>query len=153
MKWKPGWPAARGRSRSDGLSRQPACRAWCRESALKHRGLEGRFRPEVEIAAYRIIQEALTNVARHAGVGEVTIRAWTTEDLLAIQVEDAGRGFDAAAALGSYESSGLAGLQERGRLLGGSVVIESAPGAGTRILAELPLGEAPPGREGTPWTG
>ena len=120
--------------------------------ALKHRGLEGRFRPEVEIAAYRIIQEALTNVARHAGVGEVTVRAWATGALLAIQVEDAGRGFDTAAALGAYESSGLPGLQERGRLLGGSVVIDSAPGAGTRILAELPLGEALPGREGRPWT-
>ena len=120
--------------------------------ALKHRGLERRFQPEVEIAAYRIIQEALTNVARHAGVGEVTVRAWMTEDLLAIQVEDAGRGFDTAAALATYEWSGLAGLQERGRLLGGSVVIESAPGAGTRVLAELPLGEATPGRESTPWT-
>jgi signal transduction histidine kinase len=61
---------------------------------LKHHGLERRFPPEVESTAYRIVQEALTNVARHAGVAGVTVRIWATVDMLSVQIEDRGRGFD-----------------------------------------------------------
>jgi PAS domain S-box-containing protein len=106
---------------------------------FKHQGVERRFAPEVETTAYRIVQEALTNVARHAGVTEATVRLWATADLLSVQIEDRGRGFDPEAALAMSRSSGLAGMQERVMLLEGDLTVESRPGDGTQITAELPL--------------
>ena len=106
---------------------------------LRHAGLDRRFPPELETAAYRIIQEALTNVARHAGVREATVRVWATEDVLGVQVEDQGAGFDVEAALASGASSGLLGMRERVALLDGQLTLESNPGAGTCLTAELPL--------------
>lgn len=108
---------------------------------FKHVGMEGcRFPTEVETAAYRIVQEALTNVARHASVNEVTVRLWAGEEMLGMQIEDRGVGFDPEAALAAHISSGLAGMRERVGLLGGRMAIESAPGAGTCVAAEFPLG-------------
>jgi signal transduction histidine kinase len=108
---------------------------------LRHTNLEGqRFRPEVETAAYRIAQEALTNVARHAGVDNVTVRLWIEQDTLSVQVIDQGAGFDPDDPLISDTSSGLVGMRERAVLLGGELTIESAPGAGTCLTAKLPLG-------------
>jgi PAS domain S-box-containing protein len=109
---------------------------------FKHQGVDGRFAPEVETTAYRIVQEALTNVARHAGVVVVCVRVWAAADTLNIQVEDRGRGFDLEAVLRTARSGGLPGMQERVTLLGGLLTIESRPGAGTQITAELPLAEA-----------
>ncbi|MBM4046575.1 MAG: PAS domain S-box protein [Planctomycetes bacterium] len=106
---------------------------------FKHTGLERRFAPEVETAAYRIVQEALTNVARHAKASEVTVRLSADAATLGIQVEDAGAGFDADAALASGFTSGLAGMRERAALLGGRFALDSAPGKGTRLVAELPV--------------
>ena len=111
------------------------------EVAFKHTGLEGRFAPEVETAAYRIVQEALTNVVRHAGVGEVTVRLWAKQDTLGVQIEDQGIGFAPEAALATGATSGLAGMRERAILLGGRLTIESAAGTGTRVTAEFPLGD------------
>ena len=113
---------------------------------FKHEGLEQRFPPQVETTAYRIVQEALTNVARHAGGSDVTVRVWATPDLLSLQIEDSGRGFDPEVAVATPQSSGLAGMQERVTLLDGLLTIESSPGAGTQLLAELPL-RGPSGRE------
>ncbi len=111
--------------------------------ALKHAGVEGRrFASEVEMAAYRVVQEALTNVARHAGVSEVTTRLWADRDTLGVQIEDRGVGFDVESALTKGASSGLPGMQERVALLGGQLTIDSAPGTGTRVTAEFPLGES-----------
>lgn len=107
---------------------------------LGHSGLERRFHSATETAAYRIIQEALTNVARHAEVAEVTVRVWVEEDRLGVQIEDQGKGFDPGAALASGASGGLRGMRERAGLMGGRLEIESSPGAGTRLIAELPLG-------------
>jgi signal transduction histidine kinase len=106
---------------------------------FKHQGMERRFSPEVETGAYRIVQEALTNVARHACVTTVTVRVWVEAEKLNLQIEDRGCGFDPEAVLKAPHSSGLIGMQERSRLLRGRVAIESAPGAGTTITAELPL--------------
>jgi len=104
---------------------------------FKHNGLEKkRFSPEVETAAYRVVQEALTNIAKHAGVEEATVRVWTHQDILSIQVEDSGRGF-APELVASGETSGLAGMRERTTLLGGQLRIDSNVGSGTRLLAEL----------------
>jgi PAS domain S-box-containing protein len=105
-------------------------------------GVERRFPPEVETAAFRIIQEALTNVARHAGVAGVKVDLRAADGHLEILIEDKGTGFDVGAAL-SGPSSGLAGMRERAHLLGGILAIESAPGdRGTRLMAELPAGAA-----------
>jgi signal transduction histidine kinase len=109
---------------------------------FKHVGLEEQhFSPEVETAAYRIIQEALTNVARHAEVDEVAVRLRAEEDMLDVLIEDEGSGFDAEAALAAATSVGLAGMNERATLLGGQLTVDSSPGAGTCVRAELPLGD------------
>jgi PAS domain S-box-containing protein len=106
---------------------------------FKHSGLEqNRFAPEVETVAYRVVQEALTNVARHANVHEATVRVWTHQDTLAIEVADAGRGFDLEAVVGC-ETSGLTGMRERAMLAGGQLKLESNVGEGTRLLAELSI--------------
>jgi PAS domain S-box-containing protein len=110
--------------------------------AFEHSGLDRRLPARVETAAYRIIQEALTNVARHAGVRAATVRLWFDQDILMIHVEDKGGGFDPQAAVATRTSSGLAGMRERAHLLGGKLTVESAPGAGTRLVAELPVAEA-----------
>jgi PAS domain S-box-containing protein len=112
---------------------------------FRHSGLENRrFSAEVETAAYRIVQEALTNVARHARDVEATVRLWTNETTLSIQVEDCGSGFDSEAALASSDTSGLAGMRERAVLLGGQLTVESQRGEGTRLTAELSIADSPP---------
>ncbi|HSB82143.1 MAG TPA: PAS domain S-box protein [Candidatus Methylomirabilis sp.] len=108
---------------------------------FKHVGMEGRRFPiEAETAIYRIVQEALTNVARHARVNEVTIRLWAGEETLGVQIEDRGVGFDPEVAMAAHISSGLAGMRERAGLLGGRMTIESAPGSGSCIAVEFPIG-------------
>jgi signal transduction histidine kinase len=108
---------------------------------FEHVGLEGRpCSTDIETATYRIVQEALTNVVRHAEADAVLVRIRVDQEELVLQVEDRGRGFDPTIVLMPGASSGLAGMHERTRLLAGRLRIESSPGAGTRILAELPLG-------------
>jgi signal transduction histidine kinase len=106
---------------------------------FKHTGLDGRFSQEIETAVYRIVQEALTNVVRHAGVKAVTVRIWSSDVTLGVQVEDRGRGFHADSMLVSGMASGLTGMRERALLLGGHFVVESSPKKGTRLTAELPI--------------
>lgn len=104
---------------------------------FRHNGLEGRrFATELETAAFRIVQEALTNVARHSGANEALVRIWADQHTLAVQVEDSGSGFDPETMLASDLSTGLTGMRERALLLGGAFVIESQPGAGVRLTAE-----------------
>jgi signal transduction histidine kinase len=99
---------------------------------------EQRFASEVETAAYRIVQEALTNAARYAGVAEVTVRLWMDADTLWLVIADQGRGFDPQT-IDLHTSSRLAGMHERAALLGGQLTIESAAGTGTRLATALPL--------------
>jgi PAS domain S-box-containing protein len=106
-----------------------------------HANLDRRFAPQVEITVFRIVQEALTNVARHAGVTKAKVEVWADAETLGAQIEDEGRGFNVEGALARY-SSGLAGMRERCRLLGGQLTIESAPGTGTRLAMTLPLSAA-----------
>jgi PAS domain S-box-containing protein len=109
--------------------------------AFEHHGVGGRFPAEVETAAYRIVQEGLTNVARHADIGEAVVRLWADGSVLGVQVEDQGAGFDPDAALADGTSGGLSGMLERATLLGGHFEVTSRPGAGTRLAVELPLAE------------
>lgn len=109
---------------------------------FKHRGLDRRFAPQVETAVYRVLQEALTNTARHAGVVGVSVRVWAEGKTLTLQIEDQGRGFDPDAVMKFPQSSGLIGMSERVKLLNGRLTIESSPGCGTTIIAELPIEHA-----------
>jgi signal transduction histidine kinase len=109
--------------------------------SFEHRGIQQRFPPQVETAAYRIIQEALTNIARHANADNVTVEVWAGKNTLALQVTDDGVGFDTVAAEASRTSSGLSGMHERAALLGGELSIESAQDQGTILTARLPTHE------------
>lgn len=106
---------------------------------LEHAGLDRRMRQEIETAAYRIVQEALTNVARHAEVSEVWARVWAGERTLDVQVRDGGKGFDPADPEIARSHRGLAGMHERATQVGGRLRIASAPGKGTLVAAELPF--------------
>jgi two-component system sensor histidine kinase UhpB len=132
----------------DELGLLPSLSAHCKQFSqlmgiavdFAHERVPEDLSPEISTAAYRIVQEALTNVARHAGVTRVTTRIWADGDRLHILVQDQGKGFDPASVAGS---SGLSGMRERAALLDGLLTIDSFPGRGTRIAAELPLGQAP----------
>lgn len=107
--------------------------------------LDARFSPELETTVYRIVQEALTNVARHSGVSEASVSVLHLDGVMTIQVEDRGSGFDAAGRLADGRTRGLRGMQERVALVGGSITIDSVPGWGTSILVELPASALPEG--------
>ncbi len=96
-----------------------------------------RLPEEVETALYRIVQEALTNVAKHAGASHVSVVVTRREGLVMAVVEDDGKGFGAAG--GEGEGLGLVGMKERVGLLGGRLAIESTEGAGTTVVAEVPV--------------
>ena len=104
-----------------------------------------RFPPRVEITAFRIVQESLTNVARHACVDQATVRLRADQHVLRVEVQDQGRGFDPGTNLISNNGIGLAGMRERVRSLQGQFQVESAPGRGTRLTAVLPLSGVDPG--------
>jgi signal transduction histidine kinase len=106
---------------------------------FEHAGLEQRFASEIETAVYRITQEALTNVARHAGIDNVSVRIWTTLRTIYVQISDEGTGFDPGKVATDGRSNGLIGMRERVLLLNGRLQIDTAPGAGTCLTAELPL--------------
>lgn len=106
---------------------------------LRHQGVNRRFSAEVETVAYRTIQEALTNVARHAKTQTATVRLLADDQRLMLRIDDAGCGFDSEAALAKQSTGGLSGMQERMQLIGGVLTIESTYAVGTRIIAELPL--------------
>ena len=110
--------------------------------ALEYNKIQNRFSAEVEIAAYRIIQEALTNVARHANVKEVFVGLVVQDDTLWIEILDQGAGFDPSAAM-NKPTSGLSGMRERASLAGGYMVIESFIDQGTQIVVALPLSGKP----------
>jgi signal transduction histidine kinase len=96
-----------------------------------------RLPAEVETTVYRIVQEALTNVAKHAGATRVSILVARKNETVVAVIEDDGTGFDPGDV--GEESLGLAGIRERLGLLGGRLRLETAPGKGTTIAAEVPL--------------
>ena len=104
---------------------------------FKHHGIERNFSPEVKMAAYRIVQEALTNVAKYAEVTEVNINVWANDQKLNFMVEDKGNGFDITKV--PITSNGMKGMRERAFLLGGKFHCDSAIGVGTTIEVDLPL--------------
>ena len=103
----------------------------------------GRFSAEIETACYRVAQEALTNVIRHARAQHVAVKLTHDHGVLRLLVRDDGVGFDVCSYTGleSRESFGLLGMRERVELVGGEIEIESAPGSGTEVRARFPLPE------------
>lgn len=99
----------------------------------------GRLPAEIETVAFRFVQEALTNVARHSGARHANVTAASDGRQLTLEVSDRGHGFDLASVLARRDSVGLAGLRERVELAGGRCEIFAQPGAGTRLSAEIPL--------------
>jgi signal transduction histidine kinase len=96
----------------------------------------------VETTLYRVLQEAITNVVRHAEASRVDVILETNDQEARLIVEDDGRGFawnDAAPAIGPTKRLGLLGIRERLQLVGGTLEIESAPGRGTTLFIRVPL--------------
>jgi signal transduction histidine kinase len=96
---------------------------------------------EAELALYRIIQESLSNVARHSGADRAWVRMFVAGRSVVATVEDNGRGFPVGDVMSSGRGLGLFGMQERGAYVGGTVEIDSKPGAGTRIKVTIPVVE------------
>ena len=120
----------KGLQESDGIS-----------TDLKVLGGERRFSPEVESLLFRIAQEALNNIRRHAQASEAQVVIEFAEDKVKVTVSDNGRGFELSGRVDDLPRSGklgLAGMQERARLLGGTLEVKSTPGKGTTLIVEVP---------------
>lgn len=135
----------------DDLGLVPAIR-WYAKSKLESQGIKVTYQlaeegceavaPEVRTALFRITQEAVTNILRHAKAKNVRIGLCREGDEVRLYIEDDGQGFDETelARLDPRERGmGLFGMQERASLLGGEVRIQSRPGSGTRVLVKIPL--------------
>jgi signal transduction histidine kinase len=110
---------------------------------IVQRGMVARLPAEVEVAAFRIIQEAVTNVARHARATRCTVRLTTEGPRLFVEIEDDGIGFDPGllASAGGRRGLGLLGMRERAAALGGIFAVDSMLRQGTRVRVTLPLRE------------
>jgi len=105
-------------------------------------GQPRRLSPEAELAIFRIVQEALSNVGRHAEAGRANVRLTFDLESVRVQVQDHGKGFEPPARITELASGGhygLLGMHERAQLVGAQLSLDSAPGGGTRISVELPL--------------
>ncbi len=107
---------------------------------LTHERMDDRLPPDVEVCVYRIVQEALTNVARHSGASSCTVSLVRREGMLQLTIEDDGRGIDTTAARASdaRRRLGLIGMRERAQALAGTFVIENRTEGGTRVTVRLP---------------
>jgi len=101
-----------------------------------------RFQPEAEMNLYRIVQEALNNVHKHAGAKSVEIILERRENLIVLIISDNGKGFEPEVKVNRSKGIGLIGMRERAALIGGTLEIESAPGEGTSIYVRVPFDPA-----------
>lgn len=101
--------------------------------------MEDQLSSEAELAVYRIIQEALSNTARHARARRASVRIQRRGGRISVVVQDYGQGFSVPEVLRSGRGLGLFGMEERSAYVGGSIRIESEPGRGTRIEALIPV--------------
>jgi signal transduction histidine kinase len=98
---------------------------------------EGRLPPEIETTLYRVVQEALTNIVKHARASRVSVLVTRKDGSVTAVIEDDGAGFDPSRV--REEGLGLMGMRERAALVGGRITVESRPGAGSTLVAEVPL--------------
>jgi signal transduction histidine kinase len=117
------------------------CRDVAAEHAIEidctHHSMPADIPPDVSLCAYRIVQEALNNVVKHSGVTRAAIRMAVADGVLSVQVADPGRSFSVDG--GTPAGLGLITMRERAAAVGGEIVIQSSPGAGTRIAFRVPL--------------
>jgi signal transduction histidine kinase len=120
---------------------------WQAQEFKKRTGIEVQFQQEAELPSmdetvktgvYRIVQESLTNVARHSHATLVEIKLQVLNDILHVEINDNGKGFDNAL-LNHPDSLGLLSLRERARMIGGNTEIKGSPGKGTQVLLDTPL--------------
>lgn len=131
----------------DQLGLVPALRSYVKshleaeniETKLSFSGLDDRLPPQLEIVLFRIIQEAINNIIRHAGATRVNIQVAAENSTIKAIIEDNGKGFDVEQALRSLESWGLRGMRERVAIVGGQVKISSGVGKVTRLQFDIPL--------------
>lgn len=110
---------------------------------FQNQGVEQRLPAAVELAIYRMVQEALSNISRHAQASQAWIDVNFTAEDLRVQVRDDGRGYEMPKSPAEFAASGhygLLGIQERAELIGARLAIQSAPGKGTILTINLPLG-------------
>jgi signal transduction histidine kinase len=108
------------------------------EVGISVEGQARRLEPLVETVLFRVAQQSLGNVARHAKTSRAVVRIAFRAAEVAMTVEDHGCGFDPSQSFSEPRGWGLAGMRERVEALGGSCEIESAPGRGTAVLVVLP---------------
>jgi signal transduction histidine kinase len=114
--------------------------SWPIRVTFSAEGLKKRLPPNVELVLYRIVQEALTNVAKHSGARNVEVKLRRGNNVVTVTVADDGRGFDMRDVMRTEGSGlGLFGMRERLALIGGAVEIQSVPGRGTNVIARVPL--------------
>ena len=109
---------------------------------FESKGLRQRLAPEVETVLFRIIQEAIHNIVKHAEARNVRIQLEVKGGKITAIIHDDGKGFDVDTIFRSKtgaQSLGLLGIQERATLLGGTFSIESSFGQGTRLIVEIPI--------------
>jgi signal transduction histidine kinase len=109
------------------------------EITLNHKAINRRFDIELETAVYRIVQEGLTNIARHAKTDTASVNVIAKDKCISVQIQDNGVGFDTNTIKMDYEHFGLIGMQERANSFGGIFKIESAKGGGTFLEATIPI--------------
>ncbi|MDP2952073.1 MAG: sensor histidine kinase, partial [Chloroflexota bacterium] len=126
---------------------------WYAESRLESQGIKASFETsgdeqrlpsQMETALFRVVQEAITNIAKHAEADNVVISLEFNHSTISIEVEDDGRGFDIASLSRAADKSGglgLMGMKERIGLLDGTLTIDSEPSRGTRLSIKVPLPE------------
>jgi len=130
----------------DSLGLVAAVEGFCREFSKQHglhiefvhRQVDKQFPKDVTLCIFRIVQEALRNVAKHSGTSEARVELSAHGDRIDLCVSDFGAGFDPASKRGTA-GLGLVSMRERLRLVGGQLVVESQPSRGTRIRARIPL--------------
>lgn len=133
----------------DDLGLVPALEAYLHECCGKHReiqvsfaavNLDERLPQEVELVLYRVVREAMSNAGRHAEPSRVAVVLERSGGVVEARVEDDGRGFDVGAVLRTPRLAvGLMSMQERLAMVGGSLMIDSMAGSGTRVRLEIPL--------------
>ncbi len=112
-------------------------------ATIEVRGLERRLPRNVELVFYRVGQESLSNVTRHAYATQVRVALWQEGEWVTIEISDNGRGFDRDQACEGPRGLGLVGMRERLAMIGGELIVDSTPGEGTRIVARAPVQPEP----------
>jgi len=133
----------------DSLGLARGMRSWCRVFS-ERRKMDIDFKchdlprlpPEISLCLFRVLQEALHNAAKHSGVKRIDVQLQEESGEIQLTVSDLGKGFDVSAAM-QDRGLGITSMQERVRLVGGTVMIDSKPLAGTTVLVRVPFGGRP----------